>query len=472
MKEEKNDQKNFSLVKIIVTDIIWMPEPDGPLRPQIIFQPLMSLKDGKECEVTKTPGYSFNFLKRLGISKGSKVEVCVNEVCVNGKIEDHIYIDKVIEPGNGDICLPQNTFIADGEVWEDTEKNRKYILFRKGLRKLLDWNEIDALFDCGITDVMSLAEYLQRSDYLTVVSDLSQNWLGSTSCLVDAAISLKQRFSKLDYFEFLKLLNLPKLRNCELKIIALTMSGYEVSDTEMKNIRKKRVEECMKNKKLINRIKAVARPMAKSELTTIVGKIGDTVTLEIKDLPKDFSFAYTFFRNIEQECRLLKKEIEKARNNGDKVIATYLESALQFFNDHPVEKNFYAGGVSISPVLDAIQTLAFKGELIFTTSVARCVRDRIDIEIDVIHQEYECCKTLSGIIPDKIDQVISIIRNAKNEEEAIEKLQSEMSLSACEAECLCSITLSTLTDRDLITQKVKSIKYLLSYLKHLRTINT
>lgn len=213
-------------------------------------------------------------------------------------------------------------------------------------------------------------------------------------------------------------------------------------------------------------------PTTNSERTTIVGKIDDSITIEIKNLPKDFSFAYTFFRNIEQECRLLKKEIEKARNNGNKVMATYLESALQFFNDHPVEKNYYVGDFSISPVLDAIHILAFEGELIFTTSVARCVRDRIDIEIGIIHQEYEYCKTLSGIIPDKIDQVKSIIDNANNEEEAIEKLQSEMSLSACEAECLFSITLSSLADRDLITQKVKSIKYLLSYLKHLRTINT
>ena len=472
MKEEKNNQKNFSLVEIIVTDIIWMPEQDGPLRPQIVFQPLMSLKDGKECEITKTPGFSCYFLKRLGISKGSKVEVCVKKVCVNGKIEDHIYIDKVIEPGNGDICLPQNTFIADGEVWDDTEKNRKYITFRKKLRKLLDWKVIDALFDCGITDVMSLAEYLQRSDYLTVVRDVSQKWLGSTSCLVDTAISLKQRFSKLDYFEFLKLLTLPKLRNRELKIIALMMSGYEVSDTEMKNISKKRVEEFLKDKKLINRIKAVSRPMAKSELTTIVGKIGDIVTLEIKDLPKDFSFAYTFFRNIEQECGLLKKEIEKARINGDKVMETYLESALQFFNDYPVEKNYYVGGVSITPVLDTIQTLAFKGELIFTTSVARCVRDCIEREIDAVHQEYEYCKIFAGIIPDKIDQVISIIHKAKNEEKAIEKLQSEMSLTAGAAECFCDAPLSTITNKELVIQKVKSMKYLLTYLKHLKTINT
>lgn len=438
------------------------------ITPSSYIHSLTCLRYGKEYNVTKASGYSYYYLKRSGISKGCKVELC----SIGEDESLFIYINKVVEPGNGDICLPQNTFIADGDVWNDTEKNRKYIPFRKGLVKLLDRKEIDALFDCGITDVMSLAEYLQRSDYLTVVSDLSQNWHGSTSCLVDTAISLKQRFSKLDYFDLLKLLNLPKLRNCELKIIALMMSGYEVSDTEMKNIRKKRVEECMKDKRLINRIKAVAKPMAKSELTSIVGKIGDTVTFEIKDLPKDFSFAYTFFRNIEQECRLLKKEIEKARNNGDKVMMTYLESALQFFNDHPVEKDYYVGGVSISPVLDAIQTLAFKGELIFTTSVARCVRDTIEREICLIHQEYEYCKIFAGIIPEKIDQVITIIRRANTEEEAIEKLQSEMSLTVGAAECFCAAPLNTITNEELVTQKIKSIKYLLSYLKHLRTINT
>lgn len=142
---------------------------------------------------------------------------------------------------------------------------------------------------------------------------------------------------------------------------------------------------------------------ANSERTTIVGKKGDSVTIEIKDLHKDFSFAYTFFRNVEQECRLLKKEIEKAQNNGDRVMATYLESAHQFFYDHPVEKNFYVGGLSFSLALDAIKTLAFKGELIFTTSVARCIRDCIDREICLIHQEYEYCKILAGIIPEKMD---------------------------------------------------------------------
>lgn len=209
-----------------------------------------------------------------------------------------------------------------------------------------------------------------------------------------------------------------------------------------------------------------------SELITIVGKMGDSVTMEINNLSKDFSFAYTFFRNIEQECRLLKKEIEKAQNNGDKVMATYLESALKFFNDHPVEKNFYVGGVSISPVLDAIQTLAFKGELIFSTSVALCVRDCIEKEICLIHQEYEYCKIFAGIIPEKIDQVITIIRKADTMDDAIEKLQSEMSLTAGTAELLCATPLSTITDTELVMQKIKSIKYLLSYLKHLKTINT
>ena len=212
-------------------------------------------------------------------------------------------------------------------------------------------------------------------------------------------------------------------------------------------------------------------PTTNSERTTIVGQIDDSITIEIKNLPKDFSFAYTFFRNIEQECRLLKKEIEKARNNGDKVMATYLESALQFFSDHPVEKNFYVGGVSIPRVLDAIQTLAFKGELIFTTSVARCVRDCIEREICLIHQEYEYCKIFAGIIPEKIDQVISIIHSAKNEEEAIEKLQSEMSLTAGAAECICAAPLSTITDTELVTQKIMSMKLLLAYLKYLKTIN-
>lgn len=166
----------------------------------------------------------------------------------------------------------------------------------------------------------------------------------------------------------------------------------------------------------------------------------------------------------------MNKELDNAHKNGNKATSEYLESAQQFFKEHPVPDNFYADGVSNSPVLDVIQTLAFEGELLFTTSVAKCVKNRIDIEIDAIHQEYECCKALSSIIPDKVDQVITIIRKAKNEEELVEKLQSEMSLSSGAAECLCGVTLSTLTDKDLLSQKVKSMKFLLAYLKHLKTI--
>lgn len=208
-----------------------------------------------------------------------------------------------------------------------------------------------------------------------------------------------------------------------------------------------------------------------SELITIVGKVGDSVTIEIKNLPKDFSFAYTFFRNIEQECRLIKKEIENAEKTYDKVTAEYLKSALQFFYDHPVPKNFYVGGVSFSPILDAIQTLSYQGKLFFTTPVALCVRDRFDIEIDAIHKEYECCKAIARIIH-KIDQVITIIRRSDTEEKAIDTLQSEFSLTVGEAECLCAAPLSTITDTELVMQKIKSMKLLLAYLKHLKTINT
>lgn len=374
-------------------------------------------------------------------------------------------------PGNGNVCLPQNTFIADGNVWEDTEKNHKYIAFRKGLRGLLDWKEIDALFDSGITDVISLAEYLQHSDHLTVIKDLSQHWHGPSSCLVDSTVSLKQKFAHLDYFEFLKLLILPKLRNCELKIIALKMSGYEVTEAEMKNIRKKAVKDFFKDASLCSRIKAVAKPTANFERTTIVGKEGDSVTIEIKNLHKGFSFAYAFFRNIEQECRLLKREIEKAQSLRDKITIAYLKAAQLFLIEHPAPEKFYIGGISFPPILEVLHTLSFKGQLIFSNSVALCVKNRIDDEINVIRQEYENCKMFANIISDNIDKIITIIRSADNEEEAIEELQSEMSLTADTAECLCTAPLHIISDKELMMQKIKSMKFLLSYLKHLKTIN-
>lgn len=129
------------------------------------------------------------------------------------------------------------------------------------------------------------------------------------------------------------------------------------------------------------------------------------------------------------------------------------------------------GGVSFSPILDAIQTLSYQGKLFFTAPVALCVRDRFDIEIDAIHKEYKYCNAIACIIH-KIDQVITIIRRSDTEEEAIKTLQSELSMTVGEAEYLCAAPLSTITDTELVKQKIKSMKLLLAYFKHLKTINT
>ena len=73
----------------------------------------------------------------------------------------------------------------------------------KGLSPLLNWNEIDTLYGCGIKDVISLADYLEGHVHLTGFKDVSQNWHALSNCLVDTTISLKQKFSELDYFQFL-----------------------------------------------------------------------------------------------------------------------------------------------------------------------------------------------------------------------------------------------------------------------------
>lgn len=207
------------------------------------------------------------------------------------------------------------------------------------------------------------------------------------------------------------------------------------------------------------------------ELTTIVGKKGDSVIIEVRNLPKDFSFAYILFRNVEQECCLLKSDIEKAQTIGDINTVAYLEAAQLFLNGHPVPRKYYLGGIRIPPILDVIRTLAFNGQLLSTNSVALCVKNRIDDEIKIIRQEYEYCKMLSSIMPHKIEQVITIIRRANTEEDAVEKLQSELSLTVGEAECLCTASLSTITDTELVAQKMKSMNLLLAYLQYLKTIN-
>ena len=67
-----------------------------------------------------------------------------------------------------------------------------------------------------------------------------------------------------------------------------------------------------------------------------------------------------------------------------------------------------------------------------------------------------------------IFQLILIIRNSESESEAIDKLQSEMTLNADEAEFIQNLSISALSDKELISEKEKSMYFLLTYMKYLK----
>ena len=161
---------------------------------------------------------------------------------------------------------------------------------------------------------------------------------------------------------------------------------------------------------------------------------------------------------------------DNTTNNGDDVTANYLLSAQKFLLDSKYSDIEYVGGCSISPVLDAIQTLAYSGELIFSNSVAYSLKDRIEEEFAAINQEYEYCKLVYHISDsyELFDQLILIIRNSESESEAIDKLQSEMTLNADEAEFIQNLSISALSDKELISEKEKSMYFLLTYMKYLK----
>lgn len=313
MEDNKNLTKNILLGESIVTDIVWKLLPDGGYVPHILIETVHNDLLGTEV-VSIRQGCYYNTLKRRNISKGCKVEVWTHITS-----PDIAYIGNVVEFGSGDMCLPKNTFISNGIVWSDTERTRQYVGFSKSMKGILDRDMIEAFFDCGITDILSLIEYLHTHDLISVIHDLSRNCFDNAYAIVDIILCLRNKLSKLDYYELLKLMNMPNFRSSELKVIALKLSGYEVSETDMKNVRSARICDFLNKTKMCNRIKSVAIPFVKSEMTSVVGKVGDSVTIEIQTLPDDFSFAYTFFRNYRQELDLLKKEIQKARNTEDKI---------------------------------------------------------------------------------------------------------------------------------------------------------
>lgn len=207
-------------------------------------------------------------------------------------------------------------------------------------------------------------------------------------------------------------------------------------------------------------------------MDTVITKVKNSIIFAIQNMPDDFSFAYTFFRNYRQELDLLKKEIQKARNTEDKINVVYLESAQKYIEGCMQNQVAYVGGCSIPPVLDAIQTLAYRGTLLFSHSVAYYVKNRIEEEVAVIRKECEYCKLADKITSssETFEQLITIIRDANCETDAIDMLQSEMSLRADEAEFMLKVSMSTLSDRELILGKTISMLNLLGYLTYLKTI--
>lgn len=201
------------------------------------------------------------------------------------------------------------------------------------------------------------------------------------------------------------------------------------------------------------------------------------LTLRIDELPKDFSYALTFFCGVARE----KKEICKELKNVGAIkchcytpeeeirFKRYLSAALEYLNNNPFPK--FNGILIQSPFLELINCFSKLGKTEVMFSMAGAIFNKIDFEIDCVNKQRDLCDKFQTFISNNEDfnSFFEILKIAESEEIAIKQLCSQLNISMDFARYLVECPLSELEGKRILYKK-KSLDYLLSYLEFLKSV--
>lgn len=210
------------------------------------------------------------------------------------------------------------------------------------------------------------------------------------------------------------------------------------------------------------------------KIKTDVKKTANGVSFEMTDLPKDFSYTYAFYRSVELEMELLKKDIRFFEAGEDKQIIAYLKAALEY-NEGLCQECYplFMGGFRNTPIFEAIYRLSEYSKITYKNSVAYCIKDRLDTEIKFMRKEKQLCKTIHKLQSnDNYMEVLNAtIQKSPSENEAVKLLVEKLRIKKCEADFIVTkLTLKHLCDRDLGMRLLEEVDYVLKYLEYLQTI--
>ena len=214
-------------------------------------------------------------------------------------------------------------------------------------------------------------------------------------------------------------------------------------------------------------------------MKTIVEKELNRLSLEITDLPKDFSYTYACYRGVEEEVELLRNDIENAKANDDKSLLAYLQLALNYNKGLDPNAKFglkpdtkFTGGFRNSPIFDIIHKLEYSGETACKNSVAYCVKGVLDSEIKFMKKTLRLFNTTLKLQAYHLDEIVVILREAKTPDEAVDSLMTDLHIKKREAEFIAKeMTLRYLCNPRLGLDERASVEGILSYLEYLKSID-
>ena len=209
-------------------------------------------------------------------------------------------------------------------------------------------------------------------------------------------------------------------------------------------------------------------------MKTQVEKTANGVSFEMTDLSKDFSYTYAFYRSIELEMELLKKDIKFFESGGDKQVIAYLKAALEYNEGLcPECYPIFTGGFRNVPIFEAIHRLNEFSKITYTNSVAYCIKDRLNAEIKFMRKEKQLCKTIHKLQSNEkyMDELIATLQESPSEDVAAKLLVEKLHIKKWEADFIAKdLKINPLCDRDLGMRLLEEVDYVLKYLEYLQTI--
>lgn len=245
---KQHDEAKYS-AQTEVTFIEWRLANNGSYFPRIHFAPV----DIDGSEVEHASGYSYDYINRMGLTKGAKVILTMHGAIIP-------YVSKVLQIGNGDFCFPGDIELpepGDMHIWStNSEDAIQRIRFIRGMSMLqldtLGGESFSKMYDGGFKDLFDVAKAVRAGNLLQL---LHQVGFPATDNTRKQAEIIKFRFETFNYVWLLHALRIPGIGFDKANLIGLHLSGYHLLPEHIQKLNYKHCKPILGNAELLENVK-------------------------------------------------------------------------------------------------------------------------------------------------------------------------------------------------------------------------